>query len=57
MHGKVSDHFRNISQYTAKALTLFAKIGERKKRDKEQKGVLIFPDAYINNIYSNGNAE
>lgn len=33
------------------------KVEVKKKRDKEKKGVLIVPRAYINKIYSNGNAE
>lgn len=56
MHIQVFDHFRNISQYTAKITNFICK-SWWKKETRKQRGVLISPHAYINNIYSNGNAE
>lgn len=53
MHIKVFDHFRNISQYTAKELTSFAKLAEIKTK----KQCLSFLTPIKNIIYSNGNAE
>lgn len=38
---KVFDDFRNISQDAAKCLTLFAKVGGKKKRQKTERGVYL----------------
>lgn len=60
MRVKVFDHSGDISRYTAKSGNLSLqkrRLRLKKKKDKEKKGVLIVPLAYINKIYSNGNAE